>query len=114
MRHALEAIVAPGYDALTPFCIEAAASPQPGARLWAVTELGVLRDRSALVTLLRALSDSAVEVRGVACRSLSMLMQKHPDLRDEVVAAITIYRDGATNTRDKEDADRALQRILRD
>src|SRR5258708_5205185 len=39
LRHALERIVAPDYDALTPLCIDAAASSQPGARLWAVAEL---------------------------------------------------------------------------
>ncbi len=112
LRHALEAIVAPEYDALTPFCVEAAASPQPGARLWAVDELGVLRDRRGLAVLIRALSDSAGEVRRTACRSLSMLTREHPDLRTEIVAALTTYRDSATDTKDKKDADRAIQRIV--
>lgn len=112
LRHALEAIVAPDYDALTPFCVEAAASAQPGARLWAVDELGVLRDRQGLAALLAALGDSAPEVRRTACRSLSMLTRDHPDLQREIVAALTTFRDSTTDTRDQKDADRALQRIV--
>jgi HEAT repeat protein len=112
LRHALEAIVAPDYDALTPFCVAAAPSPQPGARLWAVDELGVLRDRRGLDALLRALSDSATEVRRTACRSLSMLTQEHPELRAEIVAALGSYRDTAADARDQKDADRAIQRLV--
>lgn len=112
LRHALEAIVAPDYDALTPFCVDAATSPKPGARLWAVDELGVLRDRRGFSVLLRALSDSAIEVRRAACRSLSMLTREHPDLRAEIVAALTSYRDSATDTREQKDADRAIQSIV--
>jgi HEAT repeat protein len=111
LRHSLEAIVAPDYDALTPFCVAAAASPQPGARLWAVDELGVLRDRRGLPALLAALGDSASEVRRTACRSLSMLTRDHPDLQKEIVAALTTFRDSTTDTRDKKVVERAIQRI---
>ena len=112
LRHALEAIVAPDYDALTPYCVEAAASPQPGARLWAVDELGVLRDRRGLAALLRALSDSAGEIRRAACLSLSMLTRDHPDTRTEIIAALTTFRDAATDMRDQKDADEAIQTIV--
>jgi hypothetical protein len=112
LRHALEAIVALDYHELTPFCVEAAASPQPGARLWAVDELGVLRDRRGLPALLAALRDSAAKVPRVACRSLSMLTRDHPDLRSEIVAALTTFRDSAADARDQKHANSAIQRII--
>jgi hypothetical protein len=112
LRHALEAIVAPDYDALTPFCIEAGGSPEPGARLCAVDELGVLRDRRGLAALLAALHDSAAEVRRAACRSISMLARDHADLRSEVVSALTTFGDSTADTRDQKDAESAIQRIV--
>jgi hypothetical protein len=112
LRHALEAIVAPDYDELTPFCVEAAASLQPGSRLWAVDELGLLRDRRGLPALLAALRDSAAEVRRAGCRSLSMLTRDHPDLRSEIVAALATFRDSAADPRDWKDAESAIQRIV--
>ena len=112
LRHALEAIVAPDYDALTPYCVEAAASPEPGARLWAVDELGVLRDRRGLAALLSALNDSEGEIRRAACLSLSMLTRDHPDTRTEIIAALTTFRDATTDTRDQKDADEAIQTIV--
>ena len=112
MRHALEVIVAPDYDALTPFCLDAAVSPQAGARLWAVDELGMLRDRRGLGALFRALSDTAAEVRRTACRSLSMLTREHPDLQAEIVAALTTFRDAAKDITDQRNADRAILKIV--
>ena len=77
-----------------------------------VDELGVLRDRRGLPALLAALGDSASEVRRTACRSLSMLTRDHPDLQREIVVGLTMFRDSTTDTRDQEDADRAIQRIV--
>jgi HEAT repeat protein len=111
LRHSLEAIVAPDYDDLAFFCVNAAASPQPGARLWAVEELGVLRDRRALAALLTALNDPAKYVRQAACRSLSMLTQKHADLRTDVLAALTDYRHRTVDAMDQRNADSAIRRI---
>lgn len=75
-------------------------------------ELGVLRDRRGFAALLRALSDSAGEVRRTACLSFSMLTRDHPDTRTEIIAALTPFRDAATDTKDQKDADEAIQRIV--
>lgn len=112
LRHSLEAIVAPDYDALTPYCIAAAASLQAGARMWAIDELGVLRHRSALPTLLGALSDSVTEVRRAACLSLSMFAPAHRDLAAQIIAALTGFRDSAIDTSERKDADDAIQSII--
>jgi len=108
LRHALEAVVSADHNALTCYCVDAASSLQAGARLWAVDELGVLRDRTGLRALLKALGDSAENVRRTACRSLSMLARAHPDLRPEIVEALTRFRDGAKDMMDWKAADGAI------
>ena len=81
LRHTLEGIVNPDWQVLADLCMQAANYPQNGARLWAVRELGVLRDRRSLGALLGALSDSAKLVRLEACSSLYMLCQENEDCR---------------------------------
>jgi hypothetical protein len=73
LRHSLEAIVKPDWDVLAKACMEATTFPQRGARLWPVRELGVLRDERARTSLVKALDDSADEVRLAAQSSLKML-----------------------------------------
>ncbi len=109
LRHVLEAIVAPDYDALTSYCTSAASSENAGARLWAVSELGVLRDRTTLPVLLQALRDVAPEIRRTACSSLSMLTQHHADLSDEIVAELTTWRNESADDQDTKAADSAIQ-----
>jgi HEAT repeat protein len=75
LRHSLEAIVHPDWHVLTDVCIQAASYSQRGARLWAVTELGVLRNARARQTLIDALNDPADEVREAAMLSIEMLDQ---------------------------------------
>ncbi|BDI33494.1 hypothetical protein CCAX7_55450 [Capsulimonas corticalis] len=75
LRHRLEAIVNPDWDFLTEACIIAAKLPQRGARLWAVSELGVLRDQRALPVLEEALRDEAAEIRSEAARSIQMIQR---------------------------------------
>lgn len=71
--HYLERTVEPDWDALTEICIEAANYPQPGARLWAIAELGRLRDERARPVLIEALNDPMQKVSEEAKFSLEML-----------------------------------------
>ena len=91
LRHSLEEIVAPDWQVLTDACMEATTYPQRGARLWAVSELGVLRDARALQTLIDALNDPADEVRLMACKSLKMVCQTNPLCRAPATEALTRY-----------------------
>jgi HEAT repeat protein len=68
--HAVEAIVKPDWSALTAPCVAALASPRPGTRLWAVHELGRLRDPAAIPALERAAQDDVLEVRESAASAL--------------------------------------------
>jgi hypothetical protein len=93
LRHKLEAIVNPNWAILTPMCMEAATYPQRGARLWAVAELGILRDPLSLQILIAALADEADEVRMRACSSLEMLCQANESCRIPAIAALIKYLD---------------------
>lgn len=84
LRHSLEAAYEPDWDALTDICIQFARSPNRGARLWAVDELGILRDARSLSVLFEALRDSATLVRREAINSLEMLCSAHPEVKEEV------------------------------
>ncbi|MCW3060279.1 MAG: repeat protein [Capsulimonas sp.] len=75
LRHSLEAIVNPDWDYLVEICIAAARLPQRGARLWAIEELGVLRDKRALPVLEEALRDETPEIQSAAERSIQMIQR---------------------------------------
>ncbi len=75
LRHILEAIVDPDLEVLLNVCIDAAGSGHRGARLWAIQELGTLRDRRALPTLERALNDSSKEIRSAAQQAIEMIRE---------------------------------------
>lgn len=63
LGHALEAIVKPDWSALTALCVAALASPRPGTRYWAASELGRLRDPAAIPALEQASKDAVPAVR---------------------------------------------------
>jgi len=54
--------------------------PRAGTRQWSVRELGILRQRSSLQSLVDALADEDVQVHDEAWVSLEMLGQVHPDV----------------------------------
>ena len=91
LRHTLETIVAPEWDVLVQACVRAAAMPLPGARLWAVAELGVLRDMESLPVLLAALADPARKVRLQASSALYMLCQAYTACCDPALRALQTY-----------------------
>ena len=88
LRHSLEAAYNPDWSSLADVCMQAAKSPQPGARLWAVNELGVLRDVRALPVLIETLYDRAKLVRLEACSALKRLSASHPEIRQQVGDAL--------------------------
>jgi hypothetical protein len=47
LRHSLEAIFNPDWNALADICIDAAKSPRLGTKLWAIDQLIVLEDPRA-------------------------------------------------------------------
>jgi hypothetical protein len=93
LRHKLEAVVNPDWDALTDVCIQAASRPQRGARLWAISELGILRGAHTLETVINALDDEAHKVRIEACQSLEMICQTNEECRLSAIEALTAYLD---------------------
>lgn len=50
LRNRLEAIVSPDWTYLADICIELAASPRKGTRLWAIEQLAILEDPRAKFT----------------------------------------------------------------
>jgi hypothetical protein len=88
LRHNLERIVEPDWDLLMNVCITAAKYPQAGARLWAVRELGILRDGRPFEVVISALEDPAEKVRCQACSSLVMICQSNPQYRMQAIEAI--------------------------
>jgi hypothetical protein len=63
LRHFLEEIVNPDWSKLFELCADAATSPRRGTRMWALSQLAVLRDKRAKPIFEAALSDEAGYVR---------------------------------------------------
>lgn len=93
LRHALEAAVDERWERLAEMCVEATKSKRAGTRLWATTELGVLRDPVTLPALVARLSDVEARVRAQAAISINMLGQHHAGA---VAALIPVLRDMAS------------------
>ena len=73
IRHGAERAVEPAWGLLTAIMRPLAQHKRAGCRRWAVRELGVLRDSSALDDLVASLEDAEEQVRAEACMSLVML-----------------------------------------
>jgi hypothetical protein len=94
MRHAFEAAVDKDWPRLTSICVSRCTSERAGTRYWAVDELGVLRDPSALPTVLEMFGDRDVGVAQAALRAAAMTIQVHGEERTRVIAAMrAIARD---------------------
>jgi HEAT repeat protein len=89
VRHGPERAAGPA--ALAALLEPLAGHPRAGTRLWSVRELGILRQRSSLESLIDALDDGDEQVRVEARRSLEMLAQVDPDAAD-VVAGLPELR----------------------
>jgi hypothetical protein len=74
MRHKLEAAVAPDWQRLAEICISRCSSERAGTRYWAVDELGILRDPSALPAVLALFNDREPQVAVNAFRAASMTL----------------------------------------
>jgi len=90
LRHSLEKIVNPDWHTLTQICIQVSKSPNRGARLWAINELGILRDKDAFDVLVNALHDDDL-IQYEACMALEMLCQNNPDYLTKVESIFTEY-----------------------
>jgi hypothetical protein len=111
LRHCLEAIVNPDWHRLTDSCIQIATASQPGARLWSLDELGILRDPRALPIVIGALDDVADEVRTVACRSLAMICQRDATSRAVAIQALKQYLERHPYSIDQRAGQEALTKI---
>jgi len=111
LRHSLEESVQGDWTALGDICEQAAKSVLPGSRLWAIRELGVLRDANFLQTVIDALQDNALLVRQEACVSLEMICQKHTDVRLKAIEALTQYENTQTHTLEINAAHNAINTI---
>jgi len=66
LRHACEAIVNPNWSELADICLEAARSPRPGTRLWAIDQLAILDDERARPVFEEAIESAPQEIKGIA------------------------------------------------
>lgn len=98
LRHALEGIASPDWDFLADRCAEATGSPRPGARYWAIDELGILRAPRTLPVLIAALDDPVPGVRERALESLRRLAIENDECRHgarlALIAAMGRESDG--------------------
>ena len=76
LRHSLEAIVNPDWNALADVCIDAARSPRLGTQLWALEQLAILEDARAPSIFATAAQSGASEIRDAANRGLKRLAAK--------------------------------------
>jgi hypothetical protein len=88
MRHAFEAAVDRDWSRLVAICVSRCTSERAGTRYWAADELGVLRDPSAMPTLLAMFEDRHADVALAAFRAASMMLYGHQRLRPRVIAAL--------------------------
>ncbi|HEX6738475.1 MAG TPA: hypothetical protein VF310_09395 [Vicinamibacteria bacterium] len=76
LRHSLEAIVDPDWEALVEDCLAAARSARRGTRLWALDTLAMLDDPRARPVFEAALGDPASLIREVAEIGLERLAER--------------------------------------
>jgi hypothetical protein len=111
MRHSLEAAISPDWRRLAEICGERCASERAGTRYWAVQELGVLREPSAMSTILNMFEDREREVALVAFSSAAMVLQWHPELRATATKALRTIAQQRKEVRDEaQDCIRDIQR----
>ena len=113
LRHYLERIVNPDWWRLTQACMAATQYPQSGARLWAVAELGILRDPQTLITLIHALEDPAERVRVQACSSLEALCQRNESCHQPALAALQRFLLQYPDAADQRAGQEALRKIMK-
>ncbi len=111
LRHDLEHIVNPEWSALADICTENMKSPNRGARLWSVDELGVIRDPRSLPMLISMLDDLDNGVRARACRSLALLCQANEPCREPAREALVNYLEKYRDVSDQKAGKNALKRI---
>ena len=110
IRHSIEKIVNPDWDALNEICIKITQSPHRGARLWAVRELGILRNKDSFDTLVNALNDDDL-IQYQACMSLEMLCQNNPEYLILVEQAFVKYLSEKHNDFKTSSANKFLSKI---
>jgi hypothetical protein len=108
LRHSLEKIFKPDWPALVKVCLAQLESRAPGARLWALDQLAVLRDPKSLESILPRLTDEHAEVREFARQAVVMLCDGEPRL-----AAVAIKALKAASERFPGEADDALRDLER-
>ncbi len=108
LRHSLEKIFKPDWPALTQVCITQLESGPAGARLWALDQLGVLRDPKSLEAILARLTDEQAEVREFARQAAVMLCDGEAELAATAIKALE-----AANARFPGEADDALRDLER-
>lgn len=79
--------------------------------MWAVDELGRIRDARSFQTLINALSDEADKVRHQACHSIAMLCQSNEEYRQPAIEALTKYVNEQSNENDKREGHEAIKDI---
>lgn len=89
LKHPLEGIINPDWDVLGDICLQIVqTSPHKGARMWAVAELGRLREERAFPILLKALQEPHEYIVCEAVNSVRILALAYPSLRPNAIVAL--------------------------
>jgi|GEM_PF-2545071 len=112
----IEAIADGDWEWLTEQCIEAAKSPHPGSRLWAVSELRKLDNPRSLPTLIEAFYDNAQLVREEAFFAIRRLCRNYEGadaerVRNLAKTALNTYLSEEHAVKDLEMARETLDEI---
>ncbi len=110
LRHTLERIVDPDWPLLVRICVQVSKSPYRGARLWAIRELGILRDSTSFDTLSNAIKDEEL-IHEEACMALEMLCQTNPDYLPRAEQVLKDYISIKNNDFQTSFARKALSKI---
>jgi hypothetical protein len=84
-------------------------SERAGTRYWAVDELGVLRDPTAMPTILRRFDDRERDIATAAFRAAAMIVEREPNLRAQVIK--TLRDVGLKRTLLRDDAESCVHEI---
>jgi hypothetical protein len=88
LRHTLEAVYNPDWNALEGECIAALRSAHPGARFWAANELAIVGDVHAISELGATLYDECDEVRSESLRALERIALRNRSAQTQIVEVL--------------------------
>lgn len=111
LRHPLEAACRGDWDRLTKICAERSTSPRAGTRLWATSELALLRDSRVVEAIRARLEDVEPLVQEEAVRAAVGIALSHPDAALELRSDLAALAESASHSPVREAALSAMELI---